>query len=139
MTAKNNKELETMLMAQLKKAMRVGSEKVLAEMYDKTGSFYTGGEPKQYERTGALGDTPKTTVISTTGNGVEFTAYFDDAHQYTTGKKPTMHDVLDLANYGITNSSVGKLRNAVGKRGFVDEADANIQKIMNDTLGQFFN
>lgn len=138
MVARNNEDLRRMLMKDLRKAMKVGSEKALADMYEQTGDFYTGGEPKIYERTGALGDTPRTTEISVEGDSVSFKAYFDENHDYTTGKKPTMHDVLDLADKGITNSSVGNLRRAVGKTGFVERADQQIQKTMDDTLGSFF-
>lgn len=138
MTVKNSAELEKALKQQLKKAMSVGSKKVLADMYESAGSFYTGGEPVLYERTGALGDTPETTDVTVDGDTVSFKAYFDDAGGYSTGKNPTMHDVLDLANYGITNSSVGNLRRTVGKSGFVEEADKKIEQTMDSVLSQFF-
>lgn len=138
MVLKNKAELERELLRSLKKAMNLGSKRVLGEMYDKVGQFYTGAEPKMYVRTGALANTPEVTEVSSDGNEVSFTAYFDDTGRYSTGKRPTMHDVLDLANYGKTDSSVGTLYPAVGKGGFVERADANIEKIMDSTLRQFF-
>lgn len=77
MTAKNMKELEQMLLKEMRKAMNVASERMLADMYDETGGFYTQGNPKMYQRTGALGDTPKTTAVSSSGNVVSFKAYLD--------------------------------------------------------------
>lgn len=138
MAAKNIKELNAMLQKELRKAMNVVSEKTLEDMYEETGEFYTQGEPKMYVRTGALGDTPRTTSLSSTNNSVSFEAYLDEKHQYTTGKNPSMKDVLKLANNGITNSSVGKLRKTVGKQGFWEEAEKKIEKDLDNTLSSFF-
>ena len=96
MAVNNMKQLETALMKEMRKAMNVTSKKVLADMHEETGGFYTQGEPKMYERTGALGDTPKTSPVSSVGNEVSFEAYLDTNHRYTTGKNPTMEDVLNL-------------------------------------------
>ena len=83
MVATNMKQLENMLKKQARKALTVASEKIEADMYEETGDFYTKGKPKMYERTGALGDTPRTTAISTNGNILTFNAYLDQSHQYT--------------------------------------------------------
>ena len=138
MTVKNSAELEKALTQQLKKAMNLGAKKVLGDMYESTGEFYSSGEPVMYERTGALGDTPETTDVTVDGNVFSFKAYFDDAGGYSTGKNPTMHDVLDLANFGMTSSSVGNLRRTVGKSGFVQKADDKIEQTMDSVLSQFF-
>ena len=139
MTATNMQELQTMLMGEIRKAMGVVSEKALADMYEETAGFYSGGEPDEYERTGALGDTPRTTAIENTGNGMKFEAFLDTNHKYDTGKNPPMLDVLYLANDQITDSSVGWLRENVGSEGFWERA---VEKIGNDfesTFFQFFN
>lgn len=140
MTAHNMQELDAMLMRELKKAMNVTSNKALGEMYGETGGFYTGGEPKMYERTGALGDTPRTTSIRTGGKTVSFEAYLDQKHQYTTGDEPTMDKVLNLANSGIpwTTKSGSSARRTVGKRGFWERAEKKIGKSFEKTLGSFF-
>ena len=139
MTAKNMAELEKMLMKEMRKSMNVASKKMLADMYEETEGFYEGGEPRQYERTGALGDTPRVTAISESGNELEFDAYLDTSHRYTTGKRPTMEDVLHLANDGIVSSSVGYLRETVGRRGFWDRAEHKMEKTLNDTMHKFFD
>lgn len=138
MQANNLNQLNTILMRELVKAMNVTSDKVLADMYGETGKFYTKGKPKMYQRTGALGDTPKTTALTVGGNTVSFEAYLDESTEYTTGKNPSMHDVLELANYGNTNSSVGYLRPTLGKKGFWEQSEKKMEKTFERTLRQFF-
>ena len=138
MTAKNMNQLNSMLIKHLCKAMNLASQEILADMYEETGKFYTQGKPKLYERTGALGDTPKTTTPTVSGNSVSFEAYLDKSHQYTTGKNPNMEDILNLANYGITNSSVGNLNPTLGKKGFWEESENKMQQRLDSTLAKFF-
>lgn len=138
MAVSNMEALNALLTRRLNKAMRVASEKALADMYDETGGFYTGGEPEVYERTGALGDTPRTTAITTNGYSASFEAYLDQKHRYTSGKKPTMLDVLNLANDGKINGSVGYLKAVVGKGHFWDRAEKKMKKDFERTMKQFF-
>lgn len=136
--AKNMKELEAMLMKEISKAMNVVSEKTLAEMYGETYKFYTKGKPKAYERTGALGDTPRTTSLTVAGHLISFDAYLDLEHQYTTGKNPPILDVLRLANSGITKGSVGYLRPTLGKKGFWESSEKKMERVLNSTMRKFF-
>lgn len=137
-TASNMDELEAMLYSEMRKAMDVASNQMLPDMYDETYKFYTKGKPKQYERTGALGDTPAVSPLTAVGKTVSFDAYLDTTHQYTTGKNPTMLDVLNLANYGTTSSSVGDLRPALGKKGVWEAAEKKMDKTFNRTMRKFF-
>lgn len=141
MTAKNMKELEQMLLKEMRKAMNVASERMLADMYDETGGFYTQGNPKMYQRTGALGDTPKTTAVSSSGNVVSFKVYLDTSGGYTTGDNPSMTQVLDLANYGKpwTTKSGSPARATLGKKGFWERAEKKMQRTLDRTMRQFFN
>lgn len=141
MTAKNMKELEQMLLKEMRKAMNVASERMLADMYDETGGFYTQGNPKMYQRTGALGDTPKTTAVSSSGNVVSFKAYLDTSGGYTTGDNPSMTQVLDLANYGKpwTTKNGSPARATLGKKGFWERAEKKMQRTLDRTMRQFFN
>lgn len=140
MTAKNMKELEQMLLKEMRKAMNVASERMLADMHDETGGFYTQGNPKMYQRTGALGDTPKTTAVSSSGNVVSFKAYLDTSGGYTTGDNPSMAQVLDLANYGKpwTTKSGSPARATLGKKGFWERAEKKMQRTLDRTMRQFF-
>lgn len=136
--ARNMNELNAMLLHEITKAMNITSEKVLAEMYGETYMFYTKGKPKVYKRTGALGDTPRTTSPTVVGHLVSFDAYLDLRHQYTTGKTPSMLDVLRLANSGITHSSVGCLKPTLGKNGFWEASEKKIERTLNTTMRKFF-
>lgn len=139
MTANNMSQLNAMLMKELRKAMNVASEKMLADMYGETGKFYTKGEPK-YERTGALGDTPRTTAITSVGNSVSFEAYLDLNHQYTTGSYPSMEQVLHLANSGIpfTSKNGYPARPTLGKKGFWEASEKKMARTLNQTMRKFF-
>lgn len=129
MVARNMSELERMLMSQLTKAMDVVAEKVKADMYEETASFYTQGEPQVYIRTGALGDTPRTTTPSVSGKSISFEAYLDQNHKYETGtwSMPTV----------LTNAEAGT-GGILGKSGFWKRSENKIQKTLDSTLKQFF-
>ena len=142
MSAKNMKQLNHMLMKQVKRAMSDASEKILVDMLHNTGDFYAGTKPKKYDRTGALRRTPKTSDVvsstSYTGGQASFDAYLDTDYQYTTGKKPSMEDVLNLANYGVSPSSPNHLRETVGKQGFWDNSVDNMEKFLDDAISKKF-
>lgn len=138
MDARNSAELKKMLLKEARKAMTVVSKKAMADMQEETAGFYAGTTPKQYERTGALMDTPSTTPISAKGDELEFSAYLDDTGSYTTGKNPTMHDVLELADRDNRSSSVGYLAPVVGNGGFWERSEAKIEKDFNETFTKFF-
>ena len=146
MTANNIGELKAILLKEADKAMRVASEKALADMHEETGKFYTGKKPEMYVRTGALGDTPKTTANKKTITGrnsieVSFDAYLDEKHKYTTGDFPSMDKVLELANSGnqwITKNG-GKAKHTVGRRGFWERAEKKMEKDFNKTMRKFGN
>lgn len=133
-------QLNAILMKELKKSMNLTSKNVLMDMYEEVGGFYTNGkEPIMYERTGALGDTPRTTSISASSNEVSFEAYLDKEHQYTTGKSPTMSDILNLTKLKPErNSSVGYLRMVKGKVGFWERANQKMGERLDESLSRFF-
>ena len=143
MAASNMTQLNNMLMRELRKAMDIASNEILADMYEETGKFYTQGNPK-YERTGALGDTPETTPlassVSANGGQVSFDARLNTSHQYTTGSKPNMEEVLLLANSGIpfTTKNGYPAKPTVGKKGFWEASEKKMQKTLDDTLNKFF-
>lgn len=140
MTANDMNQLNNMLMKELRKAMNVASNKMLADMYGETGKFYTKGKPKSYKRTGALGDTPRTTAITSVGNSVCFNAYLDLKHQYTTGSYPNMEQVLKLANSGIpfTSKNGYPAKPTLGRKGFWETSKKKIGRTFDSTLRKFF-
>lgn len=139
MAAKNMKQIEFMLKKEVQKSMERVSKRALEDMYEETGNFYTGKEPEMYERTGALGDTPRITSLSVSRNEISFNAYLDEKHKYTTGKNPTMEDILNLTKATpVHNSSVGYLRSVRGKIGFWDRAKDKIERDFNEILRKTF-
>ena len=139
--ARSSKEVQQMLEKALMSAMGIVQRKVLADMYEETGDYYGGGQPRMYERTGALGDTPRTTALSKTGDGCQFDAYLDESHQYTTADNPSMTQVLHLANEGApwTTSGGRPAHPTVGRKGFWDRAQQKMEKTFNETLSSYFN
>ena len=137
----NMDDLKREIMGQVQKAVSVAQKKMLADMYDETEGFYTGGEPKMYQRTGALGDTPDVTAIDTSGDTVSFEAYLDTKHKYTSGSNPNMQQVLELANDGKPfRTKNGKLaRPTVGKKGFWERANEKMENTFYDTMADFFD
>ena len=140
MTANNMNQLNNMLMKELRKAMNVASDKMLADMYGETGKFYTKGKPKSYERICALRHPPRTTALKTFGNIVSFEAYLDLNHQYTTGSYPSMEQVLNLANSGIpfTSKNGYPARPTLGRKGFWEASEKKMERTLNQTMRKFF-
>jgi len=116
-------ELEKMIKDEIKSAMQSISRESLEIMKQETAGFYAGGYPTMYIRTGALGETPKVEPIKDNGNTIEFEAKLDDSHVYSTGKRPSMKDVLTLTDKGHAKG----LRPAVGTTGYWERADNRIQ------------
>lgn len=134
-------QIRQQLMRQLAKAADAANQKILAKMLEETWGFYSGGDPVMYQRTGALGDTPRTTAVSIKsgagGASATFTAYLDTNHSYTTGCNPSMKTVLTLANNGGSMSNP-PMRSVVGNTGFWDRAKDSMQDILDETVSQYF-
>ena len=141
MAANNLKQLEEMLKKEMRAAMKEVKEKSLEDMKKGTEYFYSGGSPKQYTRTGALGKTPKTTDISVFGNSMSFLAYLNPNHKYTTGDNPTMMKVLNLANYGVAWTTRGgrPARPTVGNPQFWEYSEKRIEKSLESIMSKHFN
>ena len=141
MIAHSMNDLERMLRKEVKEAMRQTSGNMFRDMYEETQDFYSQGNPHFYERTGALGTTPRVTKTVTSGDEATFDAYLDQSYMYQTGDDPSMAKVLDLANYGkpwITKSGT-PARHTLGKKGFWDRAEKKMEKTLDDTMSQFFD
>ena len=122
-------QLDRMLMNHLRKAMSVASVKMLADTQKETANFYTGGNPKCYVRTGALGDTPKSKPLSVGSNQVSFEIYLDDSHGYSTGTF-SMGDVLTNAEAHTAGIK--------GKPKFWANSKKRMEKTFNATMRSFF-
>lgn len=129
MTVNSIEEIEAILKQDLKQALDDAATKALLIMHDATLDFYSGGQPSTYVRTGALEQTPDVKI-----KDEGFSAFLNGQGRYTTGKRPTMNQVLHLTNDG----SAAGLRPAVGKTGYWNEAEQKIIDAAMDAIGHYF-
>lgn len=128
-------ELEKAIMRDMENAMKSVEAYALADLYEATGKFYGGGEPKMYVRTGALANTPMTTKPARSGHIISFEAKLNDSGGYSTGKSPSMGAVLKLTNDG----KYPGLRPAVGTTHYWQDAEMNIEEDLNKVFSRAFN
>lgn len=142
-TAKNMKQLNQLLQNQLNRAMKESAHEALSDMRDETVGFYTDTSPEKYNRTGSLGETPRVSTVEYITNGdiqvASFRAYLDTNYTYTTGKRPSMATVLDIANRGLTAAKQHQMRNVVGNIGIWDDALVNIEKSFDQIMRKYFD
>lgn len=131
----NDSELERMMMDDIAAAMDLAEKKALATMHKAISDFYAGGYPLVYDRTYQLARTPQITGQKRTQTKVSFTAQLNDKGGYTTGKHPSMAQVLDLTNNG---SALG-LRPAVGAPGYWDWAEVQIGNDFDAAMSMYFD
>ena len=127
-------ELEQQIMEKMKTAANMARLKTVVHMRVALQSFYAGGHPVMYKRTGQLGNTPIVTTVSGGGRSLTYDAYLNEGGGYSTGCKPSMSAVLQLANYG----SYGGLRPTVGASGFWERALTHIENDLNSSFAIFF-
>jgi hypothetical protein len=144
MVATSLDQLNQQLLNRLKKAMNVANTKILSDMYQETGSFYTQGHPEVYIRTGALGDSPRTTssTISKGGLGgsVSFEAYLNQSLGYQT-PNPAFTSIGLASHFSDTEvleSAENHEANIKGKPGFWKRSESKFQKELNSAIRQFF-
>lgn len=121
--ARNDKELEALIMKDIQSAMHKAERKALGDMFEATTGFYSGN-PKKYKRTRLLGSTPRTEV---TNGGMGFRAYLDTSTGYTTGSKPGMETVLGWAETGGAGL-LGHLEWNQTEQRIVQDADAALKE-----------
>lgn len=139
--ARNMAQLERMLLNQMQKAMSVASEKMLADTMEETYAFYTQGKPKIYIRTGALGDSPKTTALSVNGKTISFEVYLDKNLGYEVPN--TAFTDRGYASYfsgaQVLSAAENGKAHILGKSGFWKRSEETFQKTLDSTMRQFFN
>ena len=138
--AKTTEELQRLIMDEMQKAMNETAKQAEQDMHEGTEYFYNGGTPRRYVRTGALGNTPKTSPVVQSGNEVSFNAYLDKNYTYNSGDSPSMGQALDLANYGTPwrTSGGGWANPTVGNKGFWEKSEEKIEESFNRIMGKHF-
>ena len=91
--ARNDKELDALILADLKRAMENAEWRARGDLMAATWGFYSG-DPTKYRRTGMLARTPKTEKA---GGDAGFRAYLDTSYTYPNGSHPGMETVLGWA------------------------------------------
>lgn len=122
--------------------MHEASQEAKKDMDSEMDNFYTSKKPKEYKRTGEMKKTPKVTPITTqitspVSGSVSFEAYLETSHRYTTGKNPTMTQVLEVAE-NHKKASYYKLRPPVGRQGFWKRSEEEIGKDLNRAFRKRF-
>ena len=133
--AYNDDELARLIMQDIQSAVQETETKAVDDMKYGMEYFYSGGPPKSYKRTEQLKKTPRTSKIRVTKTHAEFKAYLEDSGGYTTGKHPSMAQVLDLTE---TGSSPG-LNPAVGNTGYWDLTCQLIENDFDSAMQQYFD
>ena len=118
-----------MLMDRLETAMEEVADKSLDEMQKTTNAFYSG-DPKKYERTGALRDTPRVSDVQRGGDSVSVEARLDTSGSYSTGSNPSMGTVL---NWALTKDA-----GLVGGPLEWDNAKQNMEQVLESTVRKHF-
>ena len=140
-TARNMSELNSMLLAEVNNVMQEFSKQALSDMKEQTSEFYDYAQPEVYERTEVLKNSPKISNVTITttpiGGVVSFDAYLDQNHRYTTGKNPTMHQVLEVAETH-KKCSYYKLRAPVGHQGFWKRSQKSMARDFKKTMRKYF-
>lgn len=139
-------ELKLKILTEMDASMAAAKTLMQAHMEKELASFYSQGTPKVYDpnngnqRTHQMEHTARTTDVDWSGNVFTFDAYLDQSGSYTSGSKPTMGQVLDLANYGIafTTKNGYPARPTLGKGGFWERAEKYFQKDLDKAFSIYF-
>lgn len=151
MIVNSREELVRALADEMKKAMNelnVTSKNIVES---ELKAYYAGTSPKMYKRTGMLESSGEVTNVSGDRAEMSFIARMKKDYTYpsitytypdgghTTSKSPSMEDVLNLTNDGITSSSVGRLHPAIGRGGYWDRIEEKIEESQNTIMGNHFH
>lgn len=132
-------ELEAMLRQQLQSAMQVVQAKSEADMYEEVGNFYTSGSPTIYQRTGALGSSPRTTGLTSGGNTVSFEAYLEPPGYTVPNPAFTSRGYASyFSPLQVLNAAEYHFANVRGRPGFWHRSEQKIERDLNNTLASFF-
>lgn len=84
---------------EMRDAVSEAESKTLETAISELNVSYAGGEPKVYERTDQMRNSPKSTGVTGGGDSVSATVYLDEGYEYTTGTYST-HKVFWEAETG---------------------------------------
>lgn len=134
-------ELQLQILTEMSAAMAGAQVGMKADMEHALDSFYDGGSPKKYNRTYKMRNTPKTSPLSMTATSVTYDAYLDQSGGYTSGSKPSMGEVLRLANDGtpFTTKNGYPARPTVGTGQFWQRAEKDFEQTLDENMSRYFD
>lgn len=119
----------------LQKEMRDALQETANKAYDDTlvwnRKFYSGGEPKQYSRTGMFGDAAQIKPIQGGGDNISVDVGRDGDYGYDTGMKPSGWTVFSWAEAGS--------HGLVGLTGTWAKTEQDIQSDIDSIFSSHFN
>lgn len=116
-----------------KEAIENTHEEALPIIEGELAAFYASGQPKVYERTGALGNSGRVDGVVSGGDVTSFDAYLE-----TNGVHPkpcklvTMGDVIEATHNEPTQWKI------VGNHKYWDEATEKIGEVQSEQLSKYF-
>jgi len=133
-------ELEQMLRHQMQNAMQVVQAKAEADMFEEVGNFYTVGSPTIYQRTGALGSSPRTTGLSVGGNSVSFEAYLEPPSYTVPNIAFTSRGYASyFSPLQVLNAAEYHFANVRGRPGFWHRSELKFERDLQNTMASFFS
>ncbi len=113
----------------LRKSIDEIADRAEVIMHDEIASFYFGGSPSFYNRTGTLATTPQITDKYCTKDSAAVTASLNQNISYDTGTFSGA-EVIDAAEYGRAG--------IVGHSGFWERSEERIKETVDDVLSTNF-
>lgn len=129
MTITNRSQLEKALMEAIEAGMNDASNKVQDAAYEELYDFYSSPDPKVYQRTGSLLNSPNKTSLNQSGNTVSFEVFLDDNYAYSTGTYSAA-EVISAAETGYAPARI------VGQPHFWERTENRIDGILSDCLNK---
>lgn len=129
MTISNKSQLEKALIKAVEAGMTEASNKIQDAAYEELYDFYSSPDPKVYQRTGALLQSPNKTEVSRSGDSVSFEVFLDDNYAYSTGTYSAA-EVISAAETGYAPARI------VGQPHFWERTENRIDGILSDCLNK---
>lgn len=137
--ANSTAELEQMIVQEMQKAMQATQTKIKADMLRETQAFYSQGSPSIYDRTGQLGNSPRTTGITSGGTSVSFEAYLQPGSYHVPNPKFTSRGFASyFSPMQVMTSAEAGSHHILGKGGFWERSLTHMERDLNQTFGRYF-
>lgn len=127
-TFRNFKDLERAIQKEVQAAMSEAESKSYLDALENASTYYSG-TPKQYKRTYAYANSPRTTGVQGSGNHYEFGIYLDQSFDYDTGtwSTPQIFDAIENGGGGT-----------IGNHGRWEQTEEDIKKNVEEAFRKRF-